>query len=34
MRYVGLLLIIGAIAAGQRGYVTHSSENCRTRKSG
>jgi hypothetical protein len=32
MRYVGLLvlvwLIMGAIAAGQRGYFTHASQNC------
>lgn len=32
MRYVGLLLIVwlivGAIAAGQRGYITHSSQSC------
>lgn len=32
MRYVGLLLvlwlIVGAIAAGQRGYLTHASESC------
>ena len=32
MRFVGLLvlvwLIVGAIAAGQRGYFTHASQNC------
>jgi membrane protein YdbS with pleckstrin-like domain len=32
MRVVGLLvlvwLIVGAIAAGQRGYFTHASQNC------
>jgi hypothetical protein len=32
MRYAGLLLIVwlivGAIAAGQRGYLTHAGENC------
>ena len=32
MRYVGLLvivwLIVGAIAAGQRGYFTNASQNC------
>jgi membrane protein YdbS with pleckstrin-like domain len=32
MRYAGLLvviwLIVGAIAAGQRGYLTHAEQNC------
>ncbi|KKC05426.1 hypothetical protein [Mycobacterium nebraskense] len=32
MRIVGLLvlawLVVGAIAAGQRGYFTHAAENC------
>ena len=32
MRYAGLLviiwLIVGAVAAGQRGYFTHASQNC------
>jgi hypothetical protein len=32
MRYVGILvvvwLVVGAIAAGQRGYFTHASQNC------
>jgi hypothetical protein len=28
MRFVGLLVIVGAIAAGQRGYFTHASQNC------
>jgi membrane protein YdbS with pleckstrin-like domain len=32
MRFVGLLvivwLIVGAIAAGQRGYFTHAAQNC------
>ncbi len=32
MRFIGLLvivwLIVGAVAAGQRGYFTHASQNC------
>ena len=32
MRFVGLLvivwLVVGAVAAGQRGYFTHASQNC------
>jgi hypothetical protein len=32
MRFVGLLvlvwLIVGAVAAGQRGYFTHAAQNC------
>ena len=32
MRYAGLLviiwLIVGAVAAGQRGYFTHAAQNC------
>ncbi len=32
MRFVGILvivwLIVGAVAAGQRGYFTHASQNC------
>jgi membrane protein YdbS with pleckstrin-like domain len=30
MRFVGLLVIVwlGAVAAGQRGYFTHASQNC------
>ncbi len=28
MRLIGLLAIVGAVAAGQRGYFTHATQNC------
>jgi hypothetical protein len=28
MRLIGLLVIVGAVAAGQRGYFTRATQNC------